>query len=51
MPLHRTNFQFGLENKSGEMKILSTLDFEEIKKYSAVLETRERGLVAQSMYC
>lgn len=42
MPLHRTNFQFDVENKSGEMKNLSTLDFEEIKKYSTVLET---------MYC
>nr|XP_058142043.1 protocadherin gamma-B4 isoform X21 [Dasypus novemcinctus] len=42
------HLQFSLNHKSGEMKTLSTLDFEEIKKYSMVLEARDRGgLVAQ----
>ncbi|XP_037658056.1 protocadherin gamma-B5 isoform X21 [Choloepus didactylus] len=42
------HIQFSLDHDSGEMQTLSTLDFEEIKKYSMVLEARDKGgLVAQ----
>lgn len=38
-----THIQFGLDHNSGEMETLSTSDYEEIKKYSMVLEATNRG--------
>lgn len=46
-----THIQFGLDHGRGEMKTLSTSEYEEIKKYSIVLEGRNGcvwgGLVSQ----
>ncbi|XP_058142017.1 protocadherin gamma-B5 isoform X19 [Dasypus novemcinctus] len=45
---HRTGQVFNLDSKSGEITTLRTLDFEEIKKYSIVVEGRDGGgMVAQ----
>ncbi|XP_029403039.1 protocadherin gamma-B5-like [Mus pahari] len=46
--LHRAGQVFGLNSKSGEITTQRTLDFEEIKEYSIVVEARDGGgLVAQ----
>ncbi|XP_053422783.1 protocadherin gamma-B4 isoform X16 [Nycticebus coucang] len=40
--------QFNLNSKTGEITILNTLDFEEVKEYSIVLEARDGGgMIAQ----
>ncbi|XP_059949487.1 protocadherin gamma-B5 isoform X12 [Mesoplodon densirostris] len=45
---YRTGQVFGLNSKNGEITTLNTLDFEEIKEYSIVVEGRDGGgLVAQ----
>ncbi|XP_044803503.1 protocadherin gamma-B5 isoform X18 [Bubalus bubalis] len=45
---YRSGQVFGLNSKSGEITTLKTLDFEEIKEYSIVVEGRDGGgLVAQ----
>ncbi|XP_029420547.1 protocadherin gamma-B5 isoform X16 [Nannospalax galili] len=45
---YRTGQVFGLNSKSGEITTQRTLDFEEIKEYSIVVEGRDGGgLVAQ----
>nr|KAF6448301.1 hypothetical protein HJG63_014988 [Rousettus aegyptiacus] len=45
---YRTGQVFHLNSKSGEITTLRTLDFEEIKEYSIVVEARDGGgLVAQ----
>ncbi|XP_070374180.1 protocadherin gamma-B5 isoform X19 [Equus asinus] len=45
---YRTGQVFDVNSKSGEITTLRTLDFEEIKKYSIVVEGRDGGgLVAQ----
>ncbi|XP_037365006.1 protocadherin gamma-B5-like [Talpa occidentalis] len=45
---HRTRHTFGLNSKSGVITTLRTIDFEEIKEYSLVVEGRDGGgLVAQ----
>ncbi|XP_057588759.1 protocadherin gamma-B5 isoform X21 [Hippopotamus amphibius kiboko] len=45
---YRTGQVFGLNSKSGEITTLNTLDFEDIKEYSIVVEGRDGGgLVAQ----
>lgn len=38
-----THIQFGFDHHSGGINTLSTLDYEEIKKYSMVSEARRRG--------
>lgn len=38
-----THIQFGLDHGREEMKTLSTSEYEEIKKYSIVLEGRNGG--------
>nr|XP_031305073.1 protocadherin gamma-B5 isoform X21 [Camelus dromedarius] len=45
---YRTGQVFGLNSKTGEITTLNSLDFEEIKQYSIVVEGRDGGgLVAQ----